>query len=385
MNSKTKSNTPYVYLIRWTDLDMSYIGCRYANKCKPEDLWVKYFTSSKTVKEFRKINGDPDHIEILKTFNSGDTHSCAIYERARLKEVNAKRNPLYLNKNNGNGSHSFEATPASTAKGTATRKANLAAMSPEERKRQTAKANATTAARRKLMTPEELLADKEKRKKKKEAKFNALSLEDQEKELAYRKAIREETWDNHRKYFYIVTEPDGTKYIVNKDSKRYLEQRKFPVNPTGIGKTRTCRAYSFDIFNKEDYDKIVSENLDIVIWDINLPVVLFEWDYSLEISKKHTGNSHAKCPDNIEEAFYRKNVAVNKLVFANGTVEYIPGIKFLKLLHPIVCDFSGHRMDKLSKTAIPEIGCIEFSLFRPQGGELIDIPGHPRMLKDIKY
>ena len=60
----------YTYLIGWSKLNKWYYGVRYANKIIAEnDLWVKYFTSSRHVKNFRKIHGEPDIIKIRKKFN----------------------------------------------------------------------------------------------------------------------------------------------------------------------------------------------------------------------------------------------------------------------------------------------------------------------------
>lgn len=62
---------PYAYLIGWSKLDRWYYGCSYAKSIKianPQDLWNTYFTSSKIVKNFRKKYGEPDIIEIRKTF-----------------------------------------------------------------------------------------------------------------------------------------------------------------------------------------------------------------------------------------------------------------------------------------------------------------------------
>ena len=61
---------PYTYLIGWTKLDLWYYGSRWAKNCHPDDLWVKYFTSSNNVKRLRDIHGEPDVIEITDTFRT---------------------------------------------------------------------------------------------------------------------------------------------------------------------------------------------------------------------------------------------------------------------------------------------------------------------------
>ena len=67
---------PYTYLIAWTHLDKFYYGVRYSKsiegKTPEQDLWVDYFTSSKYVKEFREMHGEPDRIEIRQVFDSAE-------------------------------------------------------------------------------------------------------------------------------------------------------------------------------------------------------------------------------------------------------------------------------------------------------------------------
>lgn len=98
---------PYTYLIGWSEHNTFYYGRRTAKNCHPEDLWVKYFTSSKEVKKFRKINGDPDIIQIRKTFpNNPD--ACKLWECSVLQKMNAQHNPKFLNKRNGD--HKWDRT-----------------------------------------------------------------------------------------------------------------------------------------------------------------------------------------------------------------------------------------------------------------------------------
>ena len=98
---------PYTYLIEWTALGIRYYGCRYKKGCHPDQFWVDYYTSSKIVKAFRKKHGDPDKKEIRKVF-SGLTPSketaknVTTYEHTVLRRINARGNPHYLNRSNGN-------------------------------------------------------------------------------------------------------------------------------------------------------------------------------------------------------------------------------------------------------------------------------------------
>jgi len=58
----SKETVPYTYLIVWTSLKEKiwYYGSRSKIGCHPDDFWVKYFTSSKYVKELREKLGEPD-------------------------------------------------------------------------------------------------------------------------------------------------------------------------------------------------------------------------------------------------------------------------------------------------------------------------------------
>ncbi|MFA6198912.1 MAG: NUMOD3 domain-containing DNA-binding protein [Bacteroidales bacterium] len=61
---------PYTYLIGWSTLNKFYYGVQYGKKANPDNLWNIYFTSSKYVKEFRELYGEPDIIQIRKVFET---------------------------------------------------------------------------------------------------------------------------------------------------------------------------------------------------------------------------------------------------------------------------------------------------------------------------
>jgi hypothetical protein len=86
---------PYTYLIGWSTLNKWYYGVRYAKTCHPSDLWKSYFTSSKHVKQFRKINGEPDVIQIRKIFNCSD--AARQWEHKVLNRMNVKSSIIFLN------------------------------------------------------------------------------------------------------------------------------------------------------------------------------------------------------------------------------------------------------------------------------------------------
>lgn len=87
--------TPYTYLIGWSAHNKWYYGVRYAKNCNPTDLWVKYFTSSKRVKELRTQYGEPDVIQIRKTFK--DASSAKFWEDRVLRRMKVHINEHWIN------------------------------------------------------------------------------------------------------------------------------------------------------------------------------------------------------------------------------------------------------------------------------------------------
>jgi len=88
---------PYTYLIGWTNHNKWYYGVRFAKNCSPSELWRTYFTSSTHVKEFRKQYGEPDVIEIRKTFV--DSLKAKTWEHKVLKKLNVINEEKWLNQN----------------------------------------------------------------------------------------------------------------------------------------------------------------------------------------------------------------------------------------------------------------------------------------------
>ena len=93
------SCVPYTYLIGWSQTNTYYYGVRYAAHCNPDDLWVTYFTSSKHVREYRMLNGEPDIVQVRRTFK--DAAEARVWEERVLKRINAAGRPDFLNKANG--------------------------------------------------------------------------------------------------------------------------------------------------------------------------------------------------------------------------------------------------------------------------------------------
>jgi hypothetical protein len=88
----------YTYLIGWTQHNKWYYGVRFGNKCKPEDdLWIKYFTSSNTVKSFYKQVGHPDVVQIRKKFNN--YIDAIAWEEKVLRKLNVLIENKWMNRN----------------------------------------------------------------------------------------------------------------------------------------------------------------------------------------------------------------------------------------------------------------------------------------------
>jgi len=86
---------PYTYLIGWSTHSIWYYGARWANHCNPNDLWNTYFTSSKHVKRIRKKLGEPDVVQIRRTFSTKE--KAANWEHRVLRRIKARTRNDFLN------------------------------------------------------------------------------------------------------------------------------------------------------------------------------------------------------------------------------------------------------------------------------------------------
>lgn len=89
----------YTYHLYWSATDTHYYGVRWAKNCDPADLWVSYFTSSKYVKDYAKRYGDPDVIEVRKTFDS--VNAGRAWEHRVLTRLRVSKRTNYLNVSSG--------------------------------------------------------------------------------------------------------------------------------------------------------------------------------------------------------------------------------------------------------------------------------------------
>lgn len=90
---------PYTYLIKWSTTGMKYYGVKYEKGCNPDQFWKTYFTSSKYVDAYRVEHGDPDIIQIRRTFTEG--RAAREWESRVLKTLKVTTRSDFLNKNDG--------------------------------------------------------------------------------------------------------------------------------------------------------------------------------------------------------------------------------------------------------------------------------------------
>lgn len=122
MNTKQQLDTiytPYCYLIGWSTHKKFYYGVRFATKitsnclyktgCHPDDFWVTYHTSSEYVKRFRYIYGEPDIIQIRKTFKGGE--SAVKWESKVIERLGAIASTNWLNRRNNSQVLKFNSGP----------------------------------------------------------------------------------------------------------------------------------------------------------------------------------------------------------------------------------------------------------------------------------
>lgn len=96
INSNGEYSMYYTYLVGWTTQQKYYYGVRYAKNSNPSDLWKTYFTSSKYVKRFVKEHGDPDIIQIRKTFEN--KKKAILWESIVLQRMNVIHRNDFLNR-----------------------------------------------------------------------------------------------------------------------------------------------------------------------------------------------------------------------------------------------------------------------------------------------
>ena len=106
MEHTAKDRTPFTYTIHCIDENVNYYGVRFARGCHPDELGVKYFSSSKTVKRLIKHYGVARFVfNVRKVFNSPE--KAIAWETKVLCRLDAAHNPRWLNKHNNPGEASI--------------------------------------------------------------------------------------------------------------------------------------------------------------------------------------------------------------------------------------------------------------------------------------
>jgi hypothetical protein len=86
----------YTYIIGWSKHNRFYYGVRYSKNSNPKELWKTYFTSSKHVLQFRQIYGEPDIIDIRKTFDN--VNKARLWENTVLRRLKVIEKDIWINK-----------------------------------------------------------------------------------------------------------------------------------------------------------------------------------------------------------------------------------------------------------------------------------------------
>lgn len=89
---------PYTYYLYHKPTGLKYYGVRYAKNCNPDDLWNKYFSSSKKVKALiAKYGINSFDYKIRKTFKT--KKESLIWESKVLKKLKVSTNDEWININ----------------------------------------------------------------------------------------------------------------------------------------------------------------------------------------------------------------------------------------------------------------------------------------------
>lgn len=86
----------YTYLLTHSPTGLKYYGVRYAKDANPSDLWVTYFSSSKSVKKLiEEFGKESFYFEVRKVFPDAD--KAIAWEDKVLRRLKVPHNNEYLN------------------------------------------------------------------------------------------------------------------------------------------------------------------------------------------------------------------------------------------------------------------------------------------------
>jgi hypothetical protein len=90
----------YTYLVKCLPTNEYYYGVRYAKNSRPDDLWVKYFTSSKVVKQRIDLFGKQQFaVEVRKVFSTAK--DAMVWEDRVLRRLKVVDRINWLNRHYG--------------------------------------------------------------------------------------------------------------------------------------------------------------------------------------------------------------------------------------------------------------------------------------------
>lgn len=96
--------TPYTYHLFHIPTQKSYYGSRFAKGCHPNDLWVKYFSSSPVIKDLiNKYGKDSFSVKVRKVFDC--PIKCQHYENKVLRRLGVPYNENWYNRHYGHVYH----------------------------------------------------------------------------------------------------------------------------------------------------------------------------------------------------------------------------------------------------------------------------------------
>lgn len=94
---------PFTYLLLFKPTGQVYYGAKYSSikdQAHPDKLWRSYFSSSGVVKALMKEHGPDSFLfEVRQVFNTAQ--EAKDWETRVLKRFNAKKDPRFLNRTNG--------------------------------------------------------------------------------------------------------------------------------------------------------------------------------------------------------------------------------------------------------------------------------------------
>lgn len=96
MNTNGSDRKSYTYLIGWSKLKLYYYGVRFAKGCHPDEFWISYHTSSRSVHECIEMHGSPDIVTIRRIFTNIET--ARKWETKVLKRLKVVLRTDFLNK-----------------------------------------------------------------------------------------------------------------------------------------------------------------------------------------------------------------------------------------------------------------------------------------------